>query len=140
MVVTEWIPCGTGFIAADVIRWHEGIWERRGPRGRRAMKIGDRLVIAEVLTEPDEEGWVVMLVWSCEIIGEISGVKAGRRNHRLKKESTIKRKWATIRRGRPERMPWSDESVRATLASKFLGNKQHMERFMSMDMDDDDED
>jgi hypothetical protein len=90
------------------------------------------------MSEPDEEGWVVVLVVSCEIIGPISGVKEGRREWRLKKGSQNKRKVGTIRRGRPERMPWSDESVRATLVSKFLGNREHLERFMSMDMDDED--
>jgi len=30
--VAEWIPCGGGFIAADVIRWTEKVW-RDVPRG-----------------------------------------------------------------------------------------------------------
>ena len=25
-----WVPCGSGFIEADVVRWKEGVWERRG--------------------------------------------------------------------------------------------------------------
>ena len=33
-MTAEWIPCGSGFIAADVIRWNEGVWQRL--RRRRA--------------------------------------------------------------------------------------------------------
>lgn len=137
--MTEWIPCETGFITADVIRWREGIWLRRGPKARRAVKIGDRLVVAEVLQEADEEGWVLLLVVSCEIIGEISGVKEGRREWRLKKGSQFKRKVGSIKRGRPERLAWSEEGVRAKLVRKFRGKKEKpISRFMSMDMDDED--
>ena len=37
----EWIPCGNGFIEADVNRWREGIWKRRGPRKGRTLKVGE---------------------------------------------------------------------------------------------------
>jgi hypothetical protein len=31
-MAAEWIPCGNGFIEADVVRWKEGVWERRSRR------------------------------------------------------------------------------------------------------------
>ena len=31
-MTAEWIPCGSGFIEADVVRWSEGVWEK--PRRR----------------------------------------------------------------------------------------------------------
>ena len=62
--MTIWLACADGFIQADVIRWQEGIWERRGPKGARSMKIGDREVIAEVIDGPQSTpeggcGWEV---------------------------------------------------------------------------------
>ncbi len=41
----------------------------------------------------------------------------------LAKGIETKRKRATIVRGKPERLLWSDESARALLASRFLGNQ-----------------
>ena len=38
---------GGDIIKGDVIRRKEGVFERRGPRGRRAINIGNCLIIAE---------------------------------------------------------------------------------------------
>jgi hypothetical protein len=51
-----------GFIQADVVKWREGIWEKRGPYKGKVVRVGDRLMIAEVLQEADEEGWYLLLV------------------------------------------------------------------------------
>lgn len=64
-----------GFIEADVIRWKEGIYERKGPRQGCVVRIGDRLVTAEVLGEVDEEGWVYLLIRSSEILKLKDGKK-----------------------------------------------------------------
>lgn len=59
----EWIPCGSGFIEADVIRWTEGVWRKPRRNRGRAINIGElqsvavpfvgaaasTLVVAEVL-------------------------------------------------------------------------------------------
>jgi len=115
----QWIAVGDGFIEADVIRWQEGVFDRRGPRGARAISIGDRLVIAEVLSEA-EEGWVYLLVRSCEVIKE----KSSKKVEKLQVGKDIKRKRSTIARGKPVRLLWSDEEARAVLASQFLGNRK----------------
>lgn len=119
--MTEWIPCGDGFIEADVIRWKEAIWERKGPGKGRALKIGDREVIAEVLGDADGEGYVWLLVRYCKADVQ----KAGGKSETLKEEDKIKRKRTTVVRGKPERMLWSDETARAGYAptSKFLERK-----------------
>ena len=39
----------------------------------------------------------------------------------LRKGQAIRRKRSTIKRGKPERLPWSDENARANLVSRFLG-------------------
>ena len=114
--MTEWIPCGSGFIEADVIRWKEGVWERRGrSKKSRAVNVGDRMVIAEVIRE-DAEGWVDLLIRG----GGVSSEKPGRKVAALAKDQPVRRKRRTIERGKPERLRWSDESARAVLVSKFL--------------------
>jgi len=49
-MTAEWIPCGSGFIEADVLRWSEGVWGKP-PRRRqgKSVHIGERAVVAEVL-------------------------------------------------------------------------------------------
>ena len=131
--MTEWVAVGGGFMKADVIRWKEGVWERRGPRGRRVVLAGDQVMTAEVLQEADPDGWVLL-----KVVGCVVGVS---RIHRrplipVKAETQIRRAYKTIVRGKPERLLWSDENVRALLSSKFLGNKEH-DRWMAMETDED---
>ena len=117
--MTEWVSTGDDFIAADVIRWKEGAYLNRYKKKRKATRLGERLVIAQVLR--DEAGWVYLLVLSCEAVSAYIG-----RNisdvPMLPKDKEIPRKRATILRGKPERLLWSDESARALVASKFLDN------------------
>jgi hypothetical protein len=115
--MTVWLACADGFIAADVIRWREGIWERRGPKGGRSMKIGDRDVIAEVIDGPDEDGFVTLLVRDCVVLTD------NLRTGQLKAGERMRRKAATIQRGEPARMRWSDEAARASIrGSRFLAD------------------
>jgi hypothetical protein len=131
-MMTEWVAVGGGFIEADVIRWKEGVFERRGHRGRRVVKAGDQVMTAEVLKEADRNGWVHLLVRDCKVgVSRILKralipVKAG---------TEIRRAYKTIVKGKPERLLWSDENVQAMLSSQFLGNKEH-ERFMAMETDE----
>jgi hypothetical protein len=55
-MTVKWIPCGNGFIEADLVSWKEIVWEKRSRRrNARAVNVGDRMVTAEVLRE-DAEG------------------------------------------------------------------------------------
>jgi hypothetical protein len=54
----------------------------------------------------------------------------------VKAGTQIRRAYKTIVKGKPERLLWSDENVRALLSSKFLGNKEH-DRWMAMETDED---
>ena len=131
--MTEWAEVKRDFIQADVIRWNESDWQRRGPRGRtKNVKVGDRTVTAQVLQPADSAGWVLLKVLVC-VVGvsrihrkEVTALKAG---------TEIKRAYKTLVKGKPERLLWSDEGFRSTLSSKFLGEKEH-ERFMAMDSDE----
>ncbi|MGD1063903.1 MAG: hypothetical protein ABR860_11645 [Terracidiphilus sp.] len=119
-MTAKWIPCGSGFIAADVVRWKERVWEKRSRRrNARAVNVGERFVTAEVLRE-DAEGWVHLLTRVCDLSSERI---PGRKVTLLPKGETLRRKRRTIERGQPERLLWSDESARAIVASKFLGSR-----------------
>lgn len=131
--MTEWVAVGGGFIQADVIRWQEGDWVRRGSRGRvRSVLVGERVVTAEVLQPVDAGGFVLLKVAGCAVgvsrihRKEVTALKAG---------AEIKRAYKTIVKGKPERLLWSDENNRALLSSRFLGNKEH-ERYMAMESDE----
>ena len=65
--MTKWIPCGSEFIGADVVRWKESVWERRSRRrNARVVNVGERVVTAEVL-RVDAEGWVHLLTRACAV-------------------------------------------------------------------------
>jgi hypothetical protein len=117
--MAKWIPCGDGFIEADVVRWTEVAWEKRSRRrNARVINVGERVVTAEVL-RIDAEGWVYLLTRACAVLSERI---PGRKVTLLPKGENIRRKRSTIERGKPERLPWSDESARAIVGSKFLGS------------------
>ena len=118
--MAEWIPIGGDFIEADVIRWKEGVFKNRYRKKRKPTRSGERLVTAEVLR--DEAGWVLLLVRACEVLSATVGWDI-RDVPSLSKNTEIKRKRTTIVRGKAERLLWSDESARAIVASKFLGNR-----------------
>lgn len=113
----EWVPIQEGgFVVADVIRWKEGVYGHR--RGKaKTPRLGDRLVTAEVLKEPDQKGYVRLLVRQCEILSELSV----RKPPLIATTTEIRRGIRTIMRGKPERLLWSDESARAMVASRYVG-------------------
>jgi len=118
--MAEWVPIQDGaFIAADVIRWKEGVYRPRRSRKAKPFRLGDWLVTAEVFQEPDANGWARLLVRKCKILSELSI----RKPSPIIANTEIKRAQKTIMRGKPERLLWSDESARALVASKFLGNR-----------------
>lgn len=106
----RWVPAND-FIEADVIRWKEGVFDRRRG-GKNALRIGERIVVAEVL-QSGVDGWVRLLIRACAImLDEIVGKSVPG----LKLEVEIRRAKKTILRGKPERLEWSDESARAIVA------------------------
>jgi hypothetical protein len=117
--MAERIPTGDHFIEADVIRWKEAVFKpRRKKRRARAVRLGDRVVVAEILRQDRE--WVYLLVRHCELVSVTTG-RLDRPIPLLQKGMETKRKRNTIARGKAERLPWSDENVRSIIASKFLG-------------------
>lgn len=112
----SWISADE-FIEADVIRWTEGIFDRRRG-GKKAQRIGERLMTAEVLRRT-EDGWLTLLIRGCSITRDDF---AGRKIPSLKIESEVRRAIKTVLRGKPERLLWSDEDARLCVVrqSRFL--------------------
>lgn len=120
-MAAEWIPCGSGFIEADVIRWTEGVWRKRRRNRGRAINIGERVVIAEVLR--DDGKWLDLLVRDCTITKETTAHPVAP----LEKNGPVRRKRHTVEKGKPERILWSDETVRAALVSRHLARDSSSE-------------
>jgi hypothetical protein len=81
----KWISCGAAFITGDVIRWVEPVWKPKTRRAQRSVKIGTRLIVAEV-ESCDAEGWVRLVVRQSQtkalhgwIIPKLDGVIRRRR-------------------------------------------------------------
>lgn len=143
MVMTEWFELRGGFIEADVIKWRDPMWQKgrkkqytgEGFGGQRMVCVGRRVISAEVIQGPDEEGWVYLLVRQYDNHGMTPPDKilmappVG---------TKIKRKYKTIMNGEPERQRWKDEAARARLMREAWGNQEH-EKWMSMEMDEDEE-
>ncbi len=108
-VAAEWIPCSGGFIETDVVRWTDGVWQKPRHRRGRAVNVGNRVVIAEVLR--DQDGWLDLLVRGCSVGREAPGREVAV----LATNQEIRRKRHTIEKGNPERLRWSDEAARAAL-------------------------
>jgi hypothetical protein len=103
-------------------------------RDHHVLPYGGFLSLSAVRAqEADQDGWVLL-----KVVGCVVGVS---RIHRrplipVKAGTQIRRAYKTIVKGKPERLLWSDENVRALLSSKFLGNKEH-DRWMAMETDED---
>ncbi len=87
-----------GLIKADVIRWKEGVYKPRRSRKAKAVRLGEWLVSAEVLQDPDVKGWMRLLVRKCEILSELS-IKSP---PPMSSGTEIKRAKKTILRGKAE--------------------------------------
>ena len=102
-------------IRADVIRWTEGVFSRRG-RSKKSLRVGERQVVAEVLNRTDD-GWLMLLIRRCTITRDEF---AGGSVPALKLESEVRRSIKTVLRGKPERLIWSDESAREAIIRQSL--------------------
>lgn len=113
----KWIKCGPDFIAGDVLGWTEAVWlePKRKTKKRKATKAGERRVVAAVLTL-DNRGYVRLSV----IEDKITENKFEMPLKTLKRHEVIVRKRATIERGTPERLKWTDETARPHAVSRFL--------------------
>lgn len=105
----EWKACGPDFIEADVIRFTETIWSRKG-RGEksRSIRLGSREVVAEVVEETPNGQWVRLRVLRSDVTESLSSKGAVP----LKPGEVVRRKRLNVSRSKCARLLWSDESAR----------------------------
>jgi hypothetical protein len=117
----DWIDCGE-FIKADVVRFSEAVWERRGPKARqKSYRVGNREVRAQVVDiYKDADGvWLVFEVIESKVIDDQTG---GRLVHPLIVRKEYKRELSKlVKWSKPQRLLWSDEDNRAQRAAEFGG-------------------
>lgn len=119
--MNQWTPA-TDFIAADVVRWTEGIYDRR--RRGKALRVGERLVAAEVM-ERGKDGWVKLLVRACTITKDEF---AGKTILPLKAGEQVRRGEKTILRGKPQRLLWDDETARQAVVNGSSRGSRYIKR------------
>ena len=129
----NWVKIAAGDIRpGDVVRWEQGFWIKRGSKKfGKAVLVGMRTTTMQV-KEVSADGWI-----SGEVLICVAGVsKVHRREvEKLKKGELVKRAYKTLIKGNGERLEWPDESLRAVLVSRFLGEREH-ERWMAMETDE----
>ncbi len=117
--MVKWIACGDRFIEADVIRWREAVWKPKPRKNSRPVKIGERLVTAQVLKR-EPGGWVRHSISQCETqnaenwTARISPLELG---------AVVRRKLDTIKRGKPQRLHWTDETARNAVVVSLKDQK-----------------
>ena len=141
MAVQDYFILRGGFIPGDIVRWRDPTWPKgkkkeytgQGFGGQQTARMGRRLIAAEVIEGPDEDGWMVLLVRSYDNHG-MTPLDEIFMAPPVKKQ--IRRKYTTIMRGEPERLAWENERLRAELVSEVWGKKRHP-HFMTLDEDED---
>ena len=124
----RWIA-DSDFIESDLIQWSEAVFaSRRRGRGKgKSTKVGERKIAAEVISRSND-GWVQLLVRRCVVTKDD---QAGRAIEVFRNETTIRRALKTILRGKPERLPWPDESARLELIVGRAAAKSQFARDIS---------
>jgi len=117
---SDWVKSGSEFVTGDVIRWTDAIWperkrRRRKGKGPSVRPNGEQRVTAQVL-ELDGREYLRLLVIKAELVSNTHGMPL----KTFKKDEIVVKKRATVERGNPERMKWSDEAQRSIEVSKFL--------------------
>lgn len=98
------------FIESDVVEWVEAIWSPNKTRRKKGGRPwGKQKVVAQIAHIDGD--FVKLTVLKAAVIENIIGSEL--RPHKV--GTTITKKRATLLRGNPERLLWSEEDVRAAL-------------------------
>lgn len=107
-----WTQSGE-FVESDVVEWIEAIWPPSHSRRRKKSRPwGKQKVVAQIAHI--EGDFVKLTVLKASVIENIIG--SDLRPHKV--GATITKKRATLLRGSPERLLWSEEDVRAALLAQ----------------------
>src|SRR5678816_727273 len=72
-----WLEGGRDSIKGDVLRWTEPVFEERRSRARKPVYLGEREVVAELLSETtDSKGLLTLLVRYCAIVSTSKNANA----------------------------------------------------------------
>ncbi len=108
--MVKWFFCrGEGIAEADDIRWTDVAWKPKA----RGVKIGEHDVEGKV--EFCDREWVHVRVKSCATRPD-----AGWTIESFSKGNLLRRRRATLSRGKVQRMTWTDESARSLVASEYF--------------------
>ena len=109
--MVKWISIrGEDVAEADDIRWTDAAWKP----GTRGVKIGEHDIEGKVSFSDRE--WVHVRVTSCKTRPD-----AGWTIETFKEGDMVRRRRATLHRGKLQRMTWTHECARGVVASKYLG-------------------
>lgn len=107
------------FVESDVVEWVEAIWSpNKSRRKKKSQPWGKQKVVAQIASIEGE--FVKLTVLKAAVIENIVGSEL--RPHKI--GSTITKKRATLLRGEPERLLWSEEDVRAALLNQSGSEKR----------------
>ena len=110
-----WEKSEGALLESDVIGWVEAIWPpSRSRRRKKSRPWGKQKVIAQI--ESIEGEFVRLKVLTASVTENTLGTDL--RPH--KTGTIITKKRATLLRGNPERLHWSEEDVRAALLAQSV--------------------
>ena len=113
-----WEKSQGDFLESDVVEWVEAIWSPNKARKRKKSRPwGKQKVVAQIAHIDGD--FVKLTVLKAAVIENIIGSEL--RPHKV--GATITKKRATLLRGNPERLHWSEEDVRAALLKQ--GSAEH---------------
>ena len=105
-----WEKSGEGFVESDVVEWTEAIWPPSHSRRRKKSRPwGKQKVTAQIISVEGE--FVKLTILRSSITENIIGSEL--KPHKV--GTIITKKRATLLRGEPERLLWSEEDVRKAL-------------------------
>lgn len=107
-----WEKSVENFVESDVIEWTEAMWPPNRNRRKKSRPWGKQKVIAQIAAVDGD--FIKLTILKSEIL-ENNGVKQ-LVPHKV--GSTITKKRATLLRGEPERLLWSEEDVRLVLVNQ----------------------
>jgi hypothetical protein len=107
-----WTQSGE-FVESDVVEWTEAVWPPNHRRRRsKPRPWGKQKVIAQITAIEGE--FIKLIVLRSEVIENLSVKEL--RPHKV--GVTITKKTATLLRGEPRRLLWSEEEVRVALLNQ----------------------
>lgn len=105
-----WEQSAKEFVVSDVIEWTETIWPPRNPRSRRKPRPWGKQKVTAQITDIDAE-YIKLTILKSEITENMLGSEL--RPHKI--GSSITKKKQTVIKGEPQRLHWSEETVRKAL-------------------------